>query len=145
MKEMIYQAEIKIETLDTGYCLGLLYYIISLGTHPCAYVRIPQEHQFYKKEYDDIDIDVHGGLTYSRDYLWILENQKIDGWFIGWDYAHYRDYLGYEMLPFFQQFSEYHNKDKKWTTEEIFKDVKEVCYQIQKDIEKGKSNEQNRI
>lgn len=145
MKEMIYTTKEKIEILDTGYCLGLLYYILSLGAYPCAYVRIPQEHEFYKKDYDNIDIDVHGGLTYSRDFLWVSENQRVKGWFIGWDYAHYGDYLGYDMLPFLQQFSEHHNKDKKWTTKEIFKDVKEVCYQIQKDIEKGKSNEQNRI
>ena len=130
MKEMIYQAERKIEILDTGYCVGLLYYILNLGTHPCAYVRIPKTHKFYKKYYDDIDIDVHGGLTYSRDYLWISENEKIKGWFIGWDYAHYGDYLGYDMLSILQQFKENHNNDKRWTTEEIFKDVKEVCYQI---------------
>lgn len=83
--------------------------------------------------------------SYNKKIHCISENEKIKGWFIGWDYAHYGDYLGYNMLPFLQQFSEHHNKDKKWTTKEIFKDVKEVCYQIQKDIEKGNSNEQNRI
>lgn len=141
MKEMIYQTERKIETLDTGYCLGLLYYILNLGTHPCAYVKIPKTHKFYKKDYDDIDIDVHGGLTYSRDFLWVSENQKVKGWFIGWDYAHYGDYLGFEMLPIFNNLAKQQNKDKRWSTEEIFKDVKEVCYQIQKDIEKGNNNE----
>ena len=34
MKEMIYQAEFKREVLDTGYCLGLLYFILNLGSHP---------------------------------------------------------------------------------------------------------------
>ena len=140
MNEMIYTTKEKIEILDSGYCLGLLYYILSLGAYPCAYVKIPQEHEFYKKDYESIDIDVHGGLTYSRDYLWVNENQRVEGWFIGWDYAHYGDYLGFAKF-----YSTDINQDKKWTTEEIFKDVKEVCYQIQKDIEKGKSNEQNRI
>lgn len=28
MKEMIYDSKFKREVLDTGYCLGLLYYII---------------------------------------------------------------------------------------------------------------------
>lgn len=41
-KEMIYQADRKIEILETGTCFGLLYYILNLGTHPTAYVRIPK-------------------------------------------------------------------------------------------------------
>lgn len=132
MKEMKYCKDRKIEVLETGYCLGLLYYILNLGTHPTAYIKIPKGHKLYNKDYDDIygevDIDVHGGITYSRDHLWISENQKIEGWFIGWDYAHYGDYAGYEeILP-----KEMRIGGKKWTTEEIFKEVKEVCYQLRK-------------
>ena len=96
MKEMIYQANRKIETLDTGYCLGLLYYIMNLGTHPTAYVKIPENHRYYKKDMNKIDIYVHGGITYSRNYLFLENNQKIEGWFVGWDYIHYGDYAGYE-------------------------------------------------
>ena len=43
MKEMEYCKDRKIEVLDTGYCLGLLYYILNLGTHPTAYIKIPKE------------------------------------------------------------------------------------------------------
>ena len=72
MKEMVYCSEEKREMLDTGYCMGFFYYIMSLGTHPCAYIRIPERHKYYKKDYTEIkDIDVHGGLTYSSDVLWI--------------------------------------------------------------------------
>ena len=135
MKEMIYQAESKTEILDTGYCLGLLYYIMNLGMHPTAYVRIPENHRYYKKDMDEIDIDVHGGITYSSDHLYIENNQKLEGWFIGWDYAHYGDYAGYEeKLP-----KELQTGGKKWTTEEIFKEVKSVCYQLQK-TEEEKEN-----
>lgn len=128
MKEMKYCAKSKREVLDTGYCLGLLYYIMNLGIHPTAYIRIPEEHKDYKKDYNDIDLSVHGGLTYARNHLWISENQKIDGWFVGWDYAHWGDYAGYEeKLP-----DELKTGGKKWTTEEIFKEVKEACYQLVK-------------
>ena len=125
MKEMIYQAERKIEVLDTGTCFGLFYWILNLGTHPTAYVKIPESHKYYQKIYDDIDIDVHGGLTYSRDHLWISESQRLDGWFIGWDYAHYDDYAGY-----------YTKRDSslyelnRWTTEEIREEVYKVCEQL---------------
>ena len=131
MKEMKYQANRKIEVLSTGFCFGLLYYILSLGSHPVAYINIPKNHKYYKKEYDEINIDVHGGLTYSSNNLYISETKKIEGWFIGWDYAHYGDYTGFdEIMP--QQFR---TNEKKWTTEEIFKEVKNACYQIKKEGE----------
>ena len=134
MKEMIYSSKSKREVLDTGYCLGLLYYIINLGSHPVAYVKIPENSKYYGRDDYDMDIDVHGGITYSKDYLWISKKQKINGWFIGWDYAHYGDYSAYEeKLP-----ARFRTEGKKWTTEEIFKDVKEACYQIQKEIEEEK-------
>ena len=126
MKEMIYQAERKIEVLDTGYCLGFLYYILNLGTHPTAYIKIPRDHKYFKKDYMEIDLDVHCGPTYSRDYLYISKNNKVDGWFVGWDYAHYNDYAGYdEIMP-----KEIQTGGKKWTTEEIYKEVKEDCYHL---------------
>lgn len=53
-KEMKYQFDRKIEVLDTGYCLGLLYYILNLGTHPTAYIKIPESHKYYKKDYKEI-------------------------------------------------------------------------------------------
>lgn len=128
MKAMEYSIKRKIEVLDTGYCFGLLYYIMNLGTHPTAYIRIPEGHKDYKKNYDDIDLSVHGGLTYSNNHLWISENQKTEGWFVGWDYGHCGDYTGYEeMFP-----AELSSGGKKWTTEEIFKEVKEACYQLMK-------------
>lgn len=121
MKEMKYSEERKIEVLATGYCFGLLYYILNLGTHPTAYIKIPGSINIDKDK-----LDVHGGITYSENHLWISENQKIDGKFIGWDYGHYGDYAGYEeILP-----KEIRTGGKKWTTTEIYKEVREVCYQI---------------
>lgn len=31
----------------------------------CGYVTVPSDHKDYNKDYDDINIDVHGGITYS--------------------------------------------------------------------------------
>ena len=45
MKEMVYSIEPKNEVLDTGFCFGLLYYILNLGTHPTAYIKIQKEHK----------------------------------------------------------------------------------------------------
>ena len=69
---------------------------------------------------------MHGGITYSEDGLYIKDGQIIDGWFIGWDYAHCGDYMGYyEKIPGSLRLGE-----KKWTTEEIRENVQEVCYQL---------------
>lgn len=74
MKEMKYSKERKIEVLATGYCFGLLYYILNLGTHPTAYIKLPNNSSI-----DENEIDVHGGITYSEDHLWINDNEKLDG------------------------------------------------------------------
>lgn len=87
MKEMEYGTG-KTEILAMGEISGFEYFVISYGTHPCCYIKIPEEHEYYKKDYDDIDIYCHGGLTYSKESL--LDFEK--GWFIGWDYAHLGDY-----------------------------------------------------
>ena len=124
MKEMIYQAKNKCEVLFSGKYKNYDFYIMNLGTHPTSYVDVKNTKYRYK-HYDNIDILVHGGLTYSDDHL-NISDEVVNGWFIGWDYAHCDDYYGYEeALPF-----ELRTNGKKWTTEEIFEDVKSVIKQL---------------
>ena len=57
-----------------------------------------------------------------------IGDEMLNGWFIGWDYAHYNDYCGYdETLPI-----EFKRGGKKWTTEEIQEEVYFVCRQLRK-------------
>ncbi len=98
MEEMIYKKYRTIRLLYTSKYKNYNYYILSLGTHPTAYIEIKNNSKFFKKEYEQINLNVHGGLTYSNNYLYLNENTKINGWFIGWDYAHAFDYYGvYEL------------------------------------------------
>ncbi|MCI8618152.1 MAG: hypothetical protein HFJ60_08000 [Clostridia bacterium] len=128
MHEMRYQPTRTVEILETGYYMGLLYYILSLGTHPTAYIRVPKDNKFYGKEIEQIEINVHGGITYSEEGLYIKNGQVIDGWFIGWDYGHYGDYLGFEeKYP-----QPCRTGGKKWTTAEIKREVCNACYQVHK-------------
>lgn len=54
-----------------------------------GYIGIPPEHPWYGKDYDDIDANVHGGLTYSNP---CKPREKPDGyWWIGFDTAHLND------------------------------------------------------
>ena len=124
-KQMEYQENRKIEILFTGEYMGYRFYILNLGTHPTAYIEIPEGHDLFGKHYDDINIDVHGGLTYAEDHL---RGVKENSWFIGWDYAHAGDYGGYDVKWIGTKL--YGEEDKKWTTEEIFDDVVNVIEQI---------------
>ena len=121
MKEMVYQKTPIREVLDCGTIDGYAYAILSLGTHPTAYVNVPAGHPAYKKDYNKIDMDVHGGLTYGSSILRTSKTDSLDGWWLGWDYAHYTDYSG--CFP-----SEW--DQKRWTTEEIMEDVKTAVAQL---------------
>ena len=118
MKRMVYSSERKCETLDEGTIDGFDYIILNLGTHPTAYVRIPEDHKYFQKGYDDVDVDVHGGLTYSGKKV---SNTENEGWWIGWDYAHYGDYAGYYAVM---------SDERKYTTRDILHDVKSVIKQL---------------
>ena len=126
MKEMIYTTTREISLLEYNNYKGFNYYILSLGVHPTAYIQIPKDHKLFGVIYDELpDIDVYGGFTYSRDYLWVNKKTKLDGWFIGWDYAHFGDYEGYEQLM-----PHLGLNGKRWTTKEMIQEAKSVIEQI---------------
>ena len=124
MEEMIYCEPLEErKILDSGEYEGYKYYIVSLGTHPCAYVEIPKGHKYHGKVDEDaydLDVDVHGGITFGDFGLKGVSRHYM----IGWDYMHWQDY-------FFTKYAfEPVSKGKKWTTEEILEDVKSVIHQV---------------
>lgn len=84
----------------------------------CGYVGIPKDHSLHGKgrdapsELDNEGIDVHGGVTYSNKCDGDPEDgichksDKDDVWWLGFDCAHYPDYmpstgmLNYNKLKF---------------------------------------------
>jgi hypothetical protein len=89
--------------------------IVSMLRNECGwgngYVLLPTNHPFYGVDYDDIRINVHGGLTYgqkfdSSTFFELIKNLKYFGdlseenykrfdgyWMIGFDTSHARDNL----------------------------------------------------
>ena len=125
MVEMEYRSDRKNRNiLDMGEYKGYRYYVMNLGTHPCAYVEIPKGHKYFGINEDDANIDCHGGLTYASDYLCVGEN-PIHGWFIGWDYAHYGDYVGYAGY-----YEELYGDQKRYSTRELIYDCHKVIEQL---------------
>lgn len=53
--------------------------------HLCGYVTVPQHHPLWGKDYFDLDISVHGGLTYGR--VWEKGSRY------GFDCAHFMDFV----------------------------------------------------
>ena len=123
MKGMVYRADRKTEVLYCGEYKGHKFAILSLGTHPTAYVenKLPNCTSYDDERLDDVS--VHCGFTYCDKAYWDDEEKAL---FLGWDYAHFRDFSGY----FFKYPAMMDDTSKKWTTIEIFDEVKSVINQL---------------
>lgn len=57
-----------------------------------GYVAVPQGHPWFGLDYDDIEADVHGGLTYASEGGQGFGPRDSKGmWVVGFDTAHYND------------------------------------------------------
>ena len=131
MKEMVYTNERKIEVLERNFYKGYEYLIVNYGTHPCCYVALESKHPYYGVFYDNININCHGGLTYSN--LGLINSftrttyLSDDYWVVGWDYHHVGDFSGFysdkENIALFLN-------PKKWTTLELIEECKEFIEQL---------------
>jgi hypothetical protein len=65
--------------------------------HRCGYVTVPEGHPCAGKDYNELDVDVHGGLTYAFD------NQ------FGFDCAHFYDAKDHALMS-----DEYRKIYEKW-------------------------------
>jgi len=108
--ENFYTGERIYVTLLENKYKGVKFRIVSYGTHPCAYVDLPEGHKYVDMEPDNIPVNCHGGLTYKK------------GNTIGWDYGHFGDYFGGNFTLF--------SVAKRWTTLEIYTEVKNVIDQV---------------
>ena len=57
------------------------------GGWRCGYVVIPKSHLYYGKDYTELDIDCHGGLTFSGN----INENITKNYCIGFDCIHYMD------------------------------------------------------
>ena len=86
----------------------------------CGYVGLPKGNKYYDRDYDGIDVNCHGGLTYARAYLALQTDN--DTWWIGFDCAHCFDYYDIAKLK------EYYGEDKAKEIEELFRYLSEYPF-----------------
>lgn len=130
MKEMIYNPEINnVVLLDSGTYKGFEYYIVNRGgEYPLAYIKVPDDLKISCEDPFEIELDSpHGGITFGCEDAVppLLEGIASKGNYLGWDYAHYDDYLGYYDQETLRNYA-----TKRWTTKEILKQVKNTIEEI---------------
>lgn len=73
----------------------------------CGYITLTKDSSLYGVDYDDINISVHGGITYNA-------YDKDENWVIGFDCGHYGDLTPYFLLKEdfpFNSFGEYRDME----------------------------------
>ena len=88
--------------------------------HLCGYLGIPPAHPWYGRDYNSIDADIHGGLTYSSYRF--HEFSELDIWWVGFDCAHAGDWTN-----FYATYPE--SGLHKWTPDEVLDELGKLAEQ----------------
>jgi hypothetical protein len=87
----------------------------------CGYVGVQKGHSAYAAHYDNVDVDVHGGLTFSGRLPYVKPN---DIWWLGFDCGHFDDFIpGLTGLP----------GRNRWTLSEVRDEVEKLAAQLAHD------------
>ena len=93
---------------------------------PCsvnAYLGVPLSHPLAGFDYDDLPLDVHGGLTFSSEGGG--NSGFPEGWFwYGWDYAHAGDRPMYD--------SSFRKRGKEWTPKMVYQEAKQALWDFRR-------------
>lgn len=91
---------------------------VPLSGHLCGYVAVPPGHPAHEADYDDVDVLVHGGLTYGRKCQGRVchvpePGEPADVYWLGFDCAHAWDMRPSHPTP------EWHDADWTYKTVEF--------------------------
>lgn len=91
----------------------------------CGYVHVPVGHIWHGKDYDSIQADTHGGMTYAES-----DTEKDGGWWAGFDCAHSGDAPD-PSLPASSRMP-HHAGDEIRTQEYVESECRSLCEQAEK-------------
>ena len=100
MAHSLHYCKVAHQETCKGYRIVVTKFVGAYGGHPCGYVGIPKSHPFAQRTDGAYEwpIECHGGLTYDgrqRKLDFFDEDEFAAYCWVGWDYAHYGDYLDY--------------------------------------------------
>jgi hypothetical protein len=98
------------------------------GMHRCGYVRVPPTHSQFGKEYDDVPVDVHGGLTFAAEEP--CEHEDGKGFWFGFDCAHYGDAMCDRDSQSELSEMKFINQGHFWTMEEVAAECNQLAEQL---------------
>lgn len=105
----------------------------------CGYVGVPKNHPAYGKSYSEIDVDVHGGLTYANRCDGdpvngvchkAKEGEPDDLYWLGFDCAHFGDITPVSLLFGIPSYDIHY-----WTLEEVKQECINLAEQLSKTIQ----------
>jgi hypothetical protein len=95
--------------------------------HLNGYVAIPKGHKMHGQHYDNVGVEVHGGLTYTE------LDKETGEWVVGFDCAHAGDFsprLVATLLTYTETDIRHHMVDTyrtfEWVKEEVVKLAKQL-------------------
>jgi hypothetical protein len=111
-----YEWESEPDRVEFEY-LGFKCLIIRHPTqkHLCGYVLLPRGHPYFGKDYEDIPVSVHGGLTFGA--------VEGDYYRIGFDCAHIDDFAPGSPSPL-------HNCGTYRNIRYVTRELKKLCRQL---------------
>ena len=101
---------------------GLRCVIAHGGVSLCGYVLVPDGHPDERKGYDDVDVDVHGGLTFR------CKAAGGGSWF-GFDCAHGGDWFGIAETGF-------EMPGRIWTEDDVAIETEHLAQQFSERVSK---------
>lgn len=98
----------------------------------CGYVGVSSSHPAYGKDYYDVDVDVHGGLTYANKCSGKIchvpePGEPDDIWWLGFDCGHCFDFAP-AMVARLREIGSVH----QFNLDEIYRDLEYVEEQCTK-------------
>lgn len=96
----------------------------------CGYVAAPPGHPTFEKDYNDVAVSVHGGLTYAEHCNGHVchtpkEGEPDNVWWLGFDCAHARD-----LIPDLSRRQHLKIDEHYWTLEEVKEETKQLAEQL---------------
>jgi len=103
----------------------------------CGYVAVPKGHPAYEKQRDDIEVSIHGGLTYGgKCHDLICHGGKDDVYWVGFDCGHYEDIIP-SMDKYMDNMPSFLKEDDRhyWNLEDVITETTLLAKQL-KELEK---------